>query len=569
MRDRAMKKTLQIVLVFAVVLAALWGAAELIQRFRPEDTAAQVPVQEEETVVNVMTPDSATQIVLAGDNASVRGTGAMVSDGTVAIAYPGTYRLSGEFDGQILVDLGEFDGAVYLILDGMSVSCGDGPALYIQKSGRTEIHLSEDTENTFRDGSDYMVQDGKDRKSGAAVFSADDLWIGGEGSLTVAGNAADGIRSQDSLTVSGGAILVYAADDGLQGSDFVDITGGDLRVYSGDDGIQTTKGYVSVSGGTQSITSGGDGIAAATELTITGGSMSVVAGGGPAYYAELAVAEISAKGLKADSIAITGGYCELNTADDAIHGNHAVELRDSVFAIATGDDAVSADELSVENVTLEISESYEGLDAETVRLTNDRLVISAANNAVSAGEGGVAAEGSELVLTAPRGISTEGILSMYGGSVMLYADGTDSLFSFAEAQIIGSTVIALAATNDASILLEKGAPDGSLLFLLRDAVPAGTEIRITDESGTLLQSMVGDTDVYAVLYANGGLLAGASCTMTAGETTLTGVPAEGCTTVEPEGGLTVQPEGGDFFMPGGFGGGPGGGPGGGGRGGRR
>lgn len=561
-----MKKTFKAVLIFVVILAALWGVAELIQHLRPGETVAteSVPV-ETATVVNAMTPDSATQIVLAGDNASVRGTGAMVSDGTVAIAYPGTYRLSGAYDGQILVDLGEFDGAVYLILDGVAVSCGDGPALYIQKSGRTEIHLSEGTENMFRDGADYTVQDGKDVKSGAAVFSADDLWIGGEGSLTVTGNAADGIRSQDSLTLSGGTILVYAADDGLQGSDFVDITGGELYVYSGDDGIQTTKGYISVSGGNQSITSAGDGIAAATDLTITGGSMSVIAGGGSAYYAELAMAEISAKGLKADNITITGGYCDLNTADDALHGNYAVELRDSAFVIATGDDAVSADELSAENVTLEISESYEGLDAETVRLSNDRLVISAENNAVSAGEGGVTAEGSELVLTAPRGISTEGVLSLYGGSVMLYADGTDSLFSFKTAEIVGSTVIALASTNDASILLQKGAPDGSLLFLFRDAVPAGTEMQITDESGTLLRSIVGGADVYAVLYVSGGLMAGESCTITAGETTLTGVPAEGCTTVEPEGGLTVQPEGGDFFMQGG----PSGGPGGGGRGGRR
>lgn len=549
-----MKKTLKTVLLFAVVLAVLLGIAMLAERLRPEKpAAAEETLPPNETVItNVMTPESATHITLTGDGASVLGVGAAYADGELMIAYPGTYRISGTLNGQIVVDLGDFSGEVYLMLDDANVSCDNGPALYVKQADRTELYLCEGTLNSFRDGASYVVQEGAEQKSGAAIYSADDLQIGGEGTLIATGCAADGIRSKDALVINSGVIWVFAADDGLQGSDYIEITGGDLSITAGDDGIQTTEGYVTVSGGSLSISSDGDGVAAMTNLTITGGDVSVTAGGGPENYAYLAVNELSAKGLKAGNISITGGSYVLNTADDAIHGDYTVELSDAVFKIAAGDDAVSAEELTAENAYITVSGSYEGLDAETVALTNVWLMAAAENNAVAAGEGGVAAENSVFVLTAPRGISTEGVMSLYGGSVTLYADGTDSVFSFADAEITGSAVTVFAPTNDASVLLEKGELDNSLLFLFRDAIPAGTEITIADDAGNVLQTVVSAAEVRAVLYTSGALWAGKTYTVTAGETTLSGVAGEGCTTVEPEGGLVVQQSfGGGFPMPGG------------------
>lgn len=549
-----MKKTLKTVLLFAVVLAVLLGIAALEERLRPEKpAAAEETLPPKETVItNVMTPESATHITLTGDGASVLGVGAAYADGAVMIAYPGTYRISGTLKGQIVVDLGDFSGEVYLMLDDANVSCDNGPALYVKQADRTELYLCEGTLNSFRDGASYVVQEGAEQRSGAAIYSADDLQIGGEGSLIATGCAADGIRSKDALVINGGVIWTFAADDGLQGSDYIEISGGDLRVTAGGDGVRTTEGYVTVTGGSLSISSDGDGVAAMTDLTVTDGDMSVTAGGGPENYAYLAVNELSAKGLKAGNISIAGGSYVLTTADDAIHGDYTVELSDAVFTLAAGDDAVSAEELSAENVWIEVAESYEGLDAETVELTNVRLAAAAENNAVAAGEGGVAAKNSVFVLTAPRGISTEGVMSLYGGSVTLYADGTDSVFSFADAEITGSTVTVCAETNDASVLLEKGELDNSLLFLFRDAVAAGTEITVADDAGNILQTIACETEVRAVLYTSGALLAGRTYTVTAGGTTLSGAVGEGCAVIEPEGGLVVQPSfGGGFPMPGG------------------
>ncbi len=555
-----MKKTLKTVLLFVVVLAVLLGAATLAERLRPEKPAdaEEAPTPKETVVTNVMTPENATHITLTGDGASILGVGAVYADGELMIAYPGTYRLSGSLDGQIVVDLGDFTGGVYLMLDGVSVSCGDGPALYVRQADLTELYLCEGTLNSFRDGAAYVVQEGAEQKSGAAIYSADDLCIGGEGALTVAGCAADGIRSKDALIINGGVISVSAADDGLQGSDFIEIGGGELSVTAGGDGVHTTKGHVTITGGSLRIESGGDGVSAATELTITDGDVSVTACGGPENHAYLTLHELSAKGLKAADISLTGGRYVLTTADDAVHGDHTVTVTGAALTIASGDDAVRAEEeLTAENVSIEVLESYEGLEAERIELTNTWIAAAAENNAVSAGEGGVTAENSVFVLTAPRGISTEGKLSLYGGSVTLYADGTDSVFSFAEAEVTGSAVTVCAQTNDASVLLEKGELDGSLLFLFRDAVTAGTEITIADDAGNILETVTCETDVRAVLYTSGALYEGRSYTVTAGGTTLSAVVGEGCTTVEPEGGLAV------WQSFGGFGGGPmpgGGGP---------
>lgn len=554
-----MKKTLKTVLLFVVVLAVLLGAAALAERLRPERTAdaEETPLPKETVITNVMTPGNATHITLTGDGASILGVGAAYADGELMIAYPGTYRLSGSLNGQIVVDLGDFTGGVYLMLDGVSVSCDDGPALYVRQADLTELYLCEGTLNSFRDGAAYVVQEGAEQKSGAAIYSADDLCIGGEGTLTAAGCAADGIRSKDALIINSGVISVSAADDGLQGSDFIEIGGGELSITAGGDGVHTTKGHVTITGGRLRIESGGDGVAAATELTITDGDISVTACGGPENHAYLTLHELSAKGLKAADISLTGGRYVLTTADDAVHGDYTVAITDAAFTIASGDDAVRAEELTAENVSIEVLESYEGLEAEWMELTNVWLAADAENNAVSAGEGGVTAENSVFVLTAPRGIRTEGKLSLYGGSVTLYADGTDSVFSFAEAEVTGSAVTVCAQTNDASVLLEKGELDNSLLFLFRDAVTAGTDITIADDAGNVLQTVTCETDVRAVLYTSGALCEGRTYTVTAGGTTLSAVVGEGCTTVEPEGGLTA------WQSFGGFGGGPmpgGGGP---------
>ena len=554
-----MKKVLTIVLIFAVILAALLGLSSLWQRIRPAP-AEPVEPEKETVIANTIDPNGATVIALSDSGVSVTGMGAEAPDGhTVTIAYPGTYRVQGEIsDGQLVVDLKDFSGGVYLILDGASVSCDDGPAIHIVQADLTVVYLAEGTENLLRDGADYLVQEGQEKKTGAGIYSADDLLITGEGALTVVGSAADGIRSKDALAIQGGDITVYAADDGLQASDFISVSGGAVAIGAYGDGISTTDGYVEISGGDLRIVSGGDGVDAVTALDISDGSVSVTAHGGPESFPEIAAADISAKGLKAENITITGGEITLSTADDGIHGGRDVTVTGGSFTIASGDDAVhAAGVLEVKGVTIDISESYEALEGDTVRLSEVTVSAAAENNGVDAGEGGVTAYASDLTLKAPRAMSSDGVMNMLAGSVFADADGTDSLFSFTSSELIGCTVLIGTDSGRSDVLLEKGRLPGSMLFGFSEAIPAGTPFSIAEPSGNVVYFFTLDKDVMEVYLALGGLLDGQTYTLTVGENVMEFTyDAEDCVVSEQE--LPITERGGFPGGPGGFPGMPGG-----------
>lgn len=516
-----MKKVLSIVLIFAVVLAALLGVSALAERMRPaaEEAAETETPKEQKTIANTMDITDATVIRLSDSGTAVSGLGASVQEGRVVIAYPGTYWIEGSLtDGQILVDLGDFDGAAYLVLNGVSVACGDGPALYVRQADLAALYLMEGTENSFRDGADYMVQETQEKKTGAGIYSADDLLFYGDGALTVTGTSADGVRSKDGLILAGGTITVYAADDGLQASDGVDIYGGTVTIGAYGDGIGTTEGAVTIYDGDVTIASRGDGIDAVTDVVIYDGSLSVTACGGAENYADVALSDSSAKGVKGQNIQIAGGVFDLNTADDAIHGRLDVTITGGTFSLAAGDDGISAaGVLDARDARIDIAGSYEGLEGGTVRLSGVTLSAVAQNNGVDTGAGGFMAYGASMDLTAPRAISSEGALSMLGCDIRLEADGTDSLFSFAEANVIGGTILAWADGGTAEELLAKGAVPGSLLFVFGDPLAAGTEITLRDPNGNAVMTLTRETDTGAVLIASGGLMEGQTYTLTAGE----------------------------------------------------
>ena len=550
-----MKKVLSIVLIFAVVLAALLGISALWERVRPVRETVQEEPKEQKTIANAMDAAGATVITLAQDGTTVSGLGAEVQDNRVVIGYPGTYRVTGTLEsGQIIVDLGEFSGAAYILLDGVSVACDDGPALYVRQADLTAVYLTEGTENTLRDGEDYLVQEVQEKKTGAGIYSADDLLIYGDGALTVIGASADGIRSKDALIVAGGTLRVNAADDGMQASDLLDIYAGDITVSCYGDGLSTTEGSVTVYGGSVDIRCGGDGFDAITDLTVWDGSISVTAYGGAENYETIALEEISAKGMKAEMIGLYGGTIRLDTADDGIHAARDAAISDCSLVITAGDDAVhAANLLDIRRSELVASASYEGVEGDAVLISETALTVTAENNAVDAGEGGVTAYDSEFVFTAPRAISSDGVLHMLGGSVTLMADGTDSLFSFAEANVIGARILAGADTGRSEVLLAKGMIPGSMLFGFAEALPAGTELVITDPSGEVVFSAAFDRDVETVYLALGGLLEGQTYTLTAGENAVQFTyAADGCFIEEPE---ITFPQGGFGGFPG-FPGGP-------------
>lgn len=186
-------------------------------------------------------------------------------DSKVEITEAGDYTLTGDYDGMVVVNC---DGKVKLRLSGVNIKNEDGPAIYVKNADKCYITLTEGTENTLEDGSEYS-KDNEDLK--AALFSKDDLVIKGKGSLTVKGNYKHAIASNDEVVVENGNITINAAvNDGIHANDGVKIEGGSVNITAENDGIQS-EGYVEIAEGTVNITTKGEVEAAKSDEPMGGG----------------------------------------------------------------------------------------------------------------------------------------------------------------------------------------------------------------------------------------------------------------------------------------------------------
>ena len=145
---------------------------------------------------------TAVKISLNGSSAEVNGSGASADGSTITISSEGTYILSGTLDdGQILVTAAD-TAKVQIVLNGVSITNADGPAIYIKSGDKVFITLADGTSNTLSDtGAAYAAAD--DNTDGV-VFSKSDLCFNGSGSLTVNAGYSHGIVSKDDLVVTGG-----------------------------------------------------------------------------------------------------------------------------------------------------------------------------------------------------------------------------------------------------------------------------------------------------------------------------------------------------------------------------
>jgi hypothetical protein len=400
------------------------------------------------------------------------GDGVLIESSRVTITAAGTYRINGTLsDGQIVVDAGD-EAVVRLILDDTRITNNTGAAIAVMTAEKAVVILADGTENTLTDAAMYVFAEGEDEPN-AALYSASDLTIGGEGSLTVYGAYNDGITSKDGLIIDAGNISVEAVDDGIRGKDYVVVSGGTLDITAGGDGIKADneedadRGYIGVADGIVDITAGGDAIQAETDVVITGGDIAVAAGGGST--ASLG-ADDSAKGIKgAVSVVIEGGTVTVDAADDAIHSNVAILINGGSIDVATGDDAIHADEnVEVNGGIITIAESYEGIEAAVITINDGDIRLTASDDGLnvaggSDGPGELTADGTESADPfGPRGggpggpggdpgaggAESVGDYHIYinGGTIVIDSVG-DGIDSNGDVVMTGGTVVVSAATN--------------------------------------------------------------------------------------------------------------------------
>ncbi|MGA1839686.1 MAG: carbohydrate-binding domain-containing protein [bacterium] len=322
-----------------------------------------------------------TNITLQGDSTILNGSGATFNGQNIIITSAGIYNISGTLnDGQIIVDTQD-EETVELVLNGADISCSSSAPVYIISAKDTIITLADGTENYITDEDTYILEDTNSDEPNAAVFSRDDLTIGGNGSLTVHANYNDGITSKDDLEITGGSITVNAVNDGIRGRDSFTVRGGTVTVIAGGDGMQSNNdgdgdvevGNIYIEGGTFYIAAGADGIQANTRVLISGGDISISSGGGSNYTTG---SSDSAKGIKAGvNVTIEGGDIDIDSSDDAIHSNETLTINGGYITLASGDDGIySGSTLEISGGDISITKCYDGLSAGEADISYDGIL---------------------------------------------------------------------------------------------------------------------------------------------------------------------------------------------------
>ena len=402
------------------------------------------------------TTANATLVTLTDSAAKASGkyTGYEIDGTDVSITAAGTYVFSGDCDnGSITVKKGVT--GVTIVLNGLTLTNDDSAAITLNKTAEASLIAAAGTTNTVAD-----TEGSSDENAAVKVKSGAALAIGGKGTLTVDGNAKNGIKGAADavITVAEGKLNINAADDGLSCDDELNITGGTLNITAGGDAVKaspdtgenpdtTSLGNVTISGGTLTLNAAEDGIQADGDLTISGGTFHVKTNGG--HTTALTDDSASCKGFKAGkTLTVTGGTLTVDSADDALHANTDVTISGGTLTLATGDDGVHADNnlvigtkgaSSTSTPRINITASYEGLEGTTVTVYSGDIDVTASDDGVNAANStlgersdkyAINIAGGDLYIDAGSdGLDSNNDINITGGKVEVY--GADAVMDAA------------------------------------------------------------------------------------------------------------------------------------------
>lgn len=518
-------------------------------------------------------------IQLNGSSATASSNSVKISGSTVTITEEATYIISGTLDDGMIVVNADDSAKLQIVLNGVNITSKTCAAMYILEADKVFVTLAQGTTNTFANGGTFTAID--DNNIDAAIFSKQDLTFNGEGQLTVTSPAGHGIVCKDDLVFAGGSYTVNCASHGLDANDSVRVTGNtSLTIDAGKDGIHcentddASLGFIYISNGTINIEAEGDGISAGAYMQIENGTFDLLIGGGSKNGSKESSdnfggfmggrksfgnttttdeSSTSMKGLKsANSILISGGIFNIDSADDSVHSDVSVTINGGTFDIASGDDAIHAEEtLTITAGTINITESYEGLEALHIDVKGGDIKIVADDDGLNAA-GGTDSSGTtggrDGMFGGPGGgmggpgggmsSSSDGSIVISGGNIYVNASG-DGLDANGTLTISGGYTVVVGPTQGDTATLDYdisgiitggtfiGTGASGMAQTFSDSEQgvvavgvgnqsAGTNITLKDKNGNTIISYAPELSFSVVILSSPDVVSGESYTITVG-----------------------------------------------------
>ena len=442
--------------------------------------------------------------------------GVSVENGTITITSGGTYRLSGEYNGQVKIEAAKAD-TVRLVLDNAKITNSTGAAINVVSAAEAIIYTAAGTTNTVADEANYTATGDDDPD--AAIYSTANLTLTGEGSLSVEGVYEEGIHTTGGLVIASGTLDVNAANTGIKGKDYVDITGGIVNVTAAQDGIKSTNtddesmGFTRLSAGSVTISAGDDGLKAPHTLEISGGTLNI---------------EKSNEGIEAQYINILDGDVTVNSTDDGINASLKDSSSDTSSdttsgTATTGQQTQQNQNGQVQQAPADGGAAPGGSQGSTGQ--NQNMPQPPADGAMPGGGGGTfevvdaainISGGTVTVNAEGDGIDSNGTATFSGGTVTVNgpaAGGNNALDSNGDLLLNGGTVTA-GSTADMFEAPSSASTSGYLKITDSSALTQGSTVQVTDSSGTVVANYkITMSGVQLVLVSNKNIVKGQSYTV--------------------------------------------------------
>ena len=442
--------------------------------------------------------------------------GVSVENGTITITSGGTYRITGEYSGQVKIEAAKTD-TVRLVLDNAKITNSTGAAINVVSAAEAIIYTAAGTTNTVADEANYAATGDDDPD--AAIYSTANLTLTGEGSLSVEGAYEEGIHTTGGLVIASGTLEVNAANTGIKGKDYVDITGGIVNVTAAQDGIRSTNtddeslGFTRLSAGSVTVSAGDDGLKAPHTLEISGGTLNI---------------EKSNEGIEAQYINILDGDVTVNSTDDGINASLKDSSSDASSDTTSG--TATTGQQTQQNQNGQVQQAPAGGGAapggsQGSTGQNQNMPQPPTDGTMPGGGGGTfevvdaainISGGTVTVNAEGDGIDSNGTATFSGGTVTVNgptAGGNNALDSNGDLLLNGGTVTT-GSTADMFEAPSSASTSGYLKITDSSALTQGSTVQVTDSSGTVVANYkITTSGVQLVLVSNKNIVKGQSYTV--------------------------------------------------------